>query len=275
VTSPPDTPTLASLQARFGAALRSTGADADKAIGALAGCIVDDGLAPASRVQVYRNNSRAMFEGALERTYPVLRRRVGEPYFLGLAREYRVRHPSRSGDLHWIGRDFAPWLEQHLAGSEYEWLADLARLEWACEEALVSPRERALDASQLARVAPDTLADVGLELQPCLRVVRSDFPVWSVWRENQPGEAGNPVDLSQGAQHVVVTCGDEGLVLHSLPADQFGFVAALAAGAPLGDALEASGLDVERLPGVLAWLFSDGLVVALAEPGEGIASTVP
>jgi hypothetical protein len=275
VTSPPDTPTLASLQARFGAALRSSGADADAAIDALAKCIVDDGLAPASRVQVYRNNSRAMFEGALERTYPVLRRRVGEPYFLGLAREYRVRHPSRNGDLHWIGREFASWLERHLAGSDYEWLVDLARLEWACEEVLVSPRRPALDASQLARVAPDTLADVGLELQPCLRFVRSEYPVWSVWRENQPAEAGNPVDLSQGAQHIVVTYGDEGLALHSLPADQFDFVASLAAGAPLGEALEASCLDVDRLPGVLAWLFSDGLVVELREPGEGIAATGP
>jgi hypothetical protein len=274
VTSRPDAPTLADLQARFGAALRSTGADADVAVGALAECIVDDGLAPASRVQVYRNNSRAMFEGALERTYPVLKRRVGEDYFRGLAREYRVDHPSRNGDLHWIGQAFASWLEPRLAGSEYEWLVDLARLEWACEEALVSPRRPALDASQLAEVAPDTLADVGLGLQPSLRVVRSEYPVWSVWRENQPGEPGKPIDLSQGAQHVVVTCGDDGLVLHSLPAQQFGFVAALAAGAPLGDALEASGLDVDRLPGVLAWLFSDGLVVALREPGEGIAARI-
>jgi hypothetical protein len=273
VTSPRDTPTLANLQACFGAALRSTGADADAAIGALAECVVDDGLAPASRVQVYRNNSRAMFEGALERTYPVLRRRVGEDYFRGLAREYRVWHPSRSGDLHWIGQAFASWLEPRLAGSDYEWLVDLARLEWACEEALVSPRLPALDASQLARVAPDTLADVGLELQPCLRVVRSEYPVWSVWRENQPGEPGRPVDLSQGAQHVVVACGEDGLVLHSLPADQCGFVEALAANAPLGDALEESGLDVDRLPGVLAWLFSDELVVGLRGPGEGIGAT--
>ncbi len=271
MTSPRDASTLAGLQARFGAALRSTGADADAAVGALAECIVDDGLAPGSRVQVYRNNSRAMFEGALERTYPVLRRRVGAEYFSDLAREYRVRHPSRNGDLHWIGREFSSWLEPRLAGSEYEWLVDLARLEWACEEVLVSPRRPALDASQLARVAPDTLADVGLELQPCLRFVRSEYPVWSVWRENQPAEAGNPVELSQGAQHIVVACGDDGLALHSLPADQCGFVEALAANATLGEALEASGLEVDQLPGMLAWLFSDGLVVALRGPDDSIA----
>jgi hypothetical protein len=95
-----------------------------------------------------------------------------------------------------------------------------------------------------------------------------------VWRENQPDAPGNPVDLSQGAQQIVVTCGDQGLVLHSLPAEQSGFVGALAAGASLGEALEASNLDVDRLPGVLAWLFGDGLVVALRPPGAGIAAAV-
>jgi hypothetical protein len=63
----------------------------------------------------------------------------------------------------------------------------------------------------------------------------------------------------------VVTCGDEGPVLHCLPAEHCEFVAALAAGAALGDALEASGLAVDQLPGVLAWLFGDGLVVALRD----------
>lgn len=272
MTSLPDEPTLADLQARFGAALRSTGTAVDAAVDALAKCVVGDGIAPASRVQVYRNNARAMFEGALERTYPVLRRRVGTEYFSGLAHAYREQHPSRSGDLHWIGQAFASWLERQLARTGYAWLADLARLEWACEEALVSARRPALDASKLAEVAPESLADVGLELQPCLRMVRSEYPVWSVWRANQPGAPGNPVDLSLGAQHIVVTCGDQALELHSLPPDQFAFVEALAAGAPLGAALESSGLDVDRLPGVLAWLFGDGLVVALLAPHEGTAA---
>lgn len=265
MSSPPDSTTLAGLQARFGVALRADGDEAGPAIDALAECIVDDGLAPAARVQVYRNNARAMFEGALERTYPVIRRRTGDGFFRSLVQEYRAAYPSRSGDLHWIGRAFPAWLAGRLAGSEYEWLADLARLEWACEETLVAERRAALDAAVLALVPPDELADVGLVLQPCLRVVQAAYPVWSVWRENQPGASGEPVDFSLGAQHVVVSCADEGPVLHSLPAEHCEFVTALAAGASLGDALDSSELEVEQLPGVLAWLFGEGLVVALRD----------
>jgi hypothetical protein len=271
VNSPPDAATLAHLQGRFAAALRESGPESEAAIRQLADCIVDDGLEPARRVQVYRNNARAMFEGALERTYPVLRRQVGDDQFAALAQGYRAEHPSRSGDLHWVGEKFASWIAPRVAADGRAWLADLARLEWACEEAMVAARLPPLAPAELARVAPEMLAEVGLVLQSCLRTVSSRFPVWSAWRACQVDGSGEPVDLALGAQHVVVTCGDTGLVLHSLPEEQFLFVATLAGGASLGSALELTALDVEALPGMLAWLFGEGLVTALRIPASDFA----
>jgi hypothetical protein len=268
VNSPPDAATLAHLLGRFAAALRESGPESGAAIRQLADCIVDDGLEPARRVQVYRNNARAMFEGALERTYPVLRRQVGDDQFAALAQGYRAEHPSRSGDLHWVGEKFASWIAPRVAADGRAWLADLARLEWACEETIVGARLPPLAPAELARVAPEMLAEVGLVLQSCLRTVSSRFPVWSAWRACQVDGSGEPVDLALGAQHVVVTCGDTGLVLHSLPEEQFLFVTALAGGASLGRAVESSALDVEALPGMLAWLFGEGLVTALCIPAN-------
>jgi len=272
VNSPPDTPPLAELQARFAAAIGAGTARDDDPVTALAECIVDDGLAPAARVQVYRNNVRAMFEGALARTCPVFRQRVGEDYFARLAAEYRQAHPSRSGDLHWTGRHFPEWIASRLAGTDYAWLADLARLEWACEEALVSEWLPAVPADSLARVPPEELAGVRLSLQPGLRTVSSAFPVWSVWQANQPGAPGDAVDPSLGPQQIVVAPAADGLVLHLLPADQFHFVEQLAAGSTLEDALDASGLAVERLGEALAWLFGAGLVTGVNRPGGSTTS---
>ena len=268
MNSPPEAATLSDLQGRFAAALREAGQESEAAIRQLAECIVDDGLAPARRLQVYRNNARAMFEGALERTYPVLRRQVGDEQFAALARSYRAEHPSRSGDLHWVGEKFASWLAPQVAADGRAWLAELARLEWACEEALVAARLPPLAPAELGRVAPEALAEVGLALQPCVRTVSSPFPVWSAWRAGQTDGAGDPVDLALGAQHVVVTCCDAGLVLHSLPEQQHRFVAALAGGATLGSAVELAALDLEELPGLLAWIFGEGLVTALRVPAD-------
>lgn len=267
----PDQPSLADLLSRFAAVLRSHRSESGAATRELAACVIDDGLAPESRVQVYRNNVRAIFVSALERTFPVLRRRVGDAYFEQLAIEYRTRHPSRSGDLHWIGERFAPWLRTRLAGTGYEWLGDLAELEWACEESLVAEQLPAIEKAALAAIAPEKLADVRLVLQPGTRLVRSSFPVWSVWRANQPDAQGDPVDASIGPQQVVVNCGEDGLVLHSVPADQFAFVNALASGATLAAALEYSRLDLACLPDVLAWLFAQGLVTSVDEPREEAA----
>jgi hypothetical protein len=272
VNSPPDAATLAHLQDCFAAALRESGPESGAAIRQLADCIVDDGLEPARRVQVYRNNARAMFEGALERTYPVLRRQVGDDQFAALARGYRAEHPSRSGDLHWVGEEFASWIAPRVAADGRAWLADLVRLEWACEEAMVAARLPPLAPGELARVAPETLAEVGLVLQSFLRTVSSRFPVWSAWRAGQLERAAPPLDLALGAQHVVVTCGDTGLVLHSLPEEQFLFVAALAGGETLGSAVELATLDIEALPGMLAWLFGEGLVTALRIPDDDDSS---
>lgn len=265
---PPESTNLAELQARFAAALRGPGAGAvdDPA---LIAAIVDDGLEPAARVNLYRNNARAMFTGALERSFPVLARRVGDGYFHRLAAEYRNAHPSRSGDLHWIGENFPAWLADRLAGTEYAWLADLARLERACEDVLIATDSPSIAIEALGGVVPEVLPHVQLRLQPALRCVSSAYPVWSVWRANQPDQPGDAIAVDHGAEHVIVTRADDRPVLHLRPEAEVRFVAALSAGAGLQDALENSSLPIENLPQALGWLFRNGLVVALEPPVPG------
>jgi len=269
VNSPPELSSLGQLQARFAAALCSPGHDGATADPALIAGIVDDGLEPAARLNLYRNNARAMFVGALERSFPVIVRRVGDGYFHRLAAEYRAAHPSRSGDLHWIGGNFPAWLAVRLGGTEYAWLADLARLERACEEVLVAADAPAIPIEALGGVAPEVLPEMRLRLQPTLRCVSSAFPVWSVWRANQPDQPGDAIAPDRGAEHVVVTRADDRPVLHLRPEAEVRFIAVLASGACLQDALETSSSSVEDLPRALAWLFQNGLVVALEAPVPG------
>jgi len=250
---------LPELQARFAAALRGDP-------GPIEHDVVGDGLEAAGRLDIYRNNGRAVFEGALERTYPVLRRRVGEDYFRQLAHGYRVRFPSRSGDLHGVGEHFAHYLAETEAESGYAWLAELAELEWACECAFVAAREQPVGPQALASLAPDALGLARLRLQPSLRGVASSFPVLDVWRANQPEADGHAVDLARGGQCILVSCGADGLELVEATAAALAFTRQLQAGAPLGNAVDESGLDLAELPRVLGMLFSGGLVTAVTGP---------
>jgi hypothetical protein len=244
---------LPEIQAGFAAALRG-----DTASGAAD--VAGDGLSPAGRLRIYQHNSRAMFEGALERSYPVLRRRVGEAYFSQLAHGYRQRHPSRSGDLHWVGEHFPEYLSSTQAGTGYEWLAELAALEWACESALVAAQSRPVGAEALAQLTADEIGGARLLLQQSLRCIASSFPVLEVWRANQPDGDGQPVDLSKGPQYVLVSCGETGLELREVSATILDFTRRLQQGVALGEALDQSGLAIESVAGALGLVFEAGLV---------------
>jgi len=251
---------LPELQARFSAAVRG---DPD----ALACEVSSGGVDAAGRISIYRNNSLAMFEGALERTYPVLRRRVGYDYFHQLARGYRARHPSRSGDLHWIGEHFPGYVADTETGTGYEWLAELAALEWVCETALVARQEPAVGPDSLAGLPPDQLGATGLRLQPSLRCIATSFPVLDVWRANQPGADGAPIDLARRAQCVAVSCSEAGLELRELSPAVLEFIRLLQDEATLGEAVDRSRIPIETLPDALGLLFEAGLVTAV-RPAE-------
>lgn len=252
-------PTLLELQRQFAARLRGEASG-------FASWAEADGIDSAARVGVYANNSRILFETALEQTYPVMLRRVGEQYFLQLARRYRAAHPSRAGDLHEIGRAFAEFLARDLEDSPYAWLADLARLEWACADVATQPETAGAAVTALAGLSPEALSAIQLDMAPSLRTVSSRFPVFTVWQENQPDRDGRAVDLEAGAEHVLVRAARDGCLLHRVPANVLGVARALQQGLPLAQAIDQAALPVEELPQALGLLFAEGYVARVRPP---------
>jgi hypothetical protein len=256
---------LQQLQDTFGQGLRS-GTPDHAALEQLAAG--SDTGAFEERFEVYRNNAWQFFQAALERTYPVLQRRVGPDFFRQLAREYRDVHPSRRGDLHWVGEEFPAWLAGRLDGTGYEWLADLARLEWACEEAAVAPAAAPIDLTALAQFAPDELPALRLQWQQSLRRVPSPYPIFSVWHANQGDAEPATVDLAQGAEHCVVACASDRVVVYRLDPIDFALLAASAEGQTLGTAIDSTGADANDLARLLAWAFGEGLVTGASTIGS-------
>lgn len=216
---------------------------------------------PPANLAIYRNNAGAGFHKALALTFPVLQRRVGEDYFRQLAHEYRRRFPSHSGDLHWVGREFAGFLDDYLS-SEYLWLADLARLEWSRAECLVAAELPSISANALARFAAQEFEHLVFGLQPALKLHSSSYPVFTVWLANQT-ENAPPVDQSMGSEQGMVRARAELPEVRPLDPPLFSFLCALQAGHPLGEAVARSSLDLGSLTQALEFVFSEGLVSSL------------
>lgn len=217
---------------------------------------------PIANLGIYRNNTDWQFRHALACSFPVLCRRVGDDFFRQLAFHYRKHFPSRSGDLHWVGLEFPRFLAEHLAGGDYAWLADLAALEWAREEASVAEELPALDVTSLAGFAPGELEGLTFRLQPSLKLGGSDYPVLSVWQANQM-ENAPPVDQSLGSERYLIHSRGESVMVAALTRAWFSFLQALQNGQPLGNAMEAASLDESGLLAALRFTFGEQLVVGL------------
>jgi hypothetical protein len=226
---------LRELQARFANALF------DGAVEPMQTEIVAGSVSVAERLEIYRNNLREGFIKALAIGFPVIERLVGAEYFRQLALDFLRAHPSRAGNLHCIGAPFASFLRERFADSGYAYLADVAALEWACEEALIASDAPPISPEVLREVDPASHEHLRFDLHPACSLVRSAYPIVRIWRANQPNTSSEDViDLSEGGDSVLVMRAQEGVEFHRLPAGNFAALEAFSHGLPLGAAFEAA-----------------------------------
>lgn len=230
---------LRDLQLRFVAALFEGN---DAIVSAQLGEGTPD--APA-RLGVYRNNLREGFIKTLALEFPVLEKLVGRDFFRQTALEFQLQHPSQSGDLTHVGAPFADYLRTRFADGEYDWLPDVAALEWALQCVAIAPDSAPVPVARLEEIPPHRYEDLVFESAPATRLVESRYPVVRIWQTNQPGAAPENINLGAGADHVMARRRGDELEFVRLSAADFTFARMLARRVPLGLATDAS-LAVDR-----------------------------
>jgi hypothetical protein len=197
-------------------------------------------------IAVYQNNARETFRKTLAAGYPVVARLVGESCFRGLASRFMRERPSQSGDLQAFGRDFAEFLSSIYGKSEYRYLVDVARLEWAQEEVLLLSEATPVDAQSVARIPEERLESLRLRLNPASRLIASRFPILSIWRVNQHDEP-EPVDLDAGGESVLVARQNQRVELIALDAATFALAVALSEGQTIAETFTGESLNAASL----------------------------
>ena len=148
--------------------------------------IVPNGLDSERRLAIYRTTAREAFALALEAAFPVLRACMGSEEFRSLAWTYQRAWPSLAGNLFHIGTRLPAYLALHLRGTDDEYLIDVARLEWAVQEALVAADSDALlDLTALAAVPTDRQGDIRFVVHPSISLLRTEHGVFALWQAHQ------------------------------------------------------------------------------------------
>lgn len=224
---------LPELQAAF----RAGTVGGDKQVQAT---LAAEGMLNDHRFGVYRNNIFLSLAGVLEAAYPTIRALVGAENFAVLANRFIAEHPPAAPQLYAYGAAFATFVEGFDAAvSELPFLPDLARVEWAVNEAYFAADSAPLLPAELGAVAPDDYGSLVLRLHPSAKLIESPWPVWHLW-----GAESLPDPWPEAPGRVLVQRPECKVDVLMLTPGEFAFVAGLHAGKPLGAAAD-DGADAE------------------------------
>lgn len=206
-------------------------------------------LSAAERLAVYANAYYARLIECLGEVYPLTRKSLEEEAFADLTVDYLQHHPSRSYTLHALGRHFPEYLEnirpERTSPDGPDWadfVRDLARFEWLIYEVFDGPGTEKMvpfPAQSLLDVPVARWSELQLETAPCLRLLRTDFPIndyFTAARLSTSEEA--PSAPEPAVSHVALTRRDYVVRRHPLSAAQFEILTRLQAGVDLGQALQ-------------------------------------
>ena len=198
--------------------------------------IADGGLPPHLRLSVYRNNALGSLAGVLSAAYPALERLLSAENFRLLARAFVAAHPPRRPHLSSYGAELSTFLPTFPPTASYVFLPDLARLEWARNEALFAADAPILTGRSLEGLQPEQLSGLRLAWHPATRLIESDYAIQRLWQADALGRG-----VAAGAQSVLVTRSAEGAILQRQvgPGDA-ALLRAFAGGGDLTDAAEAA-----------------------------------
>ncbi|MEP7156800.1 MAG: DNA-binding domain-containing protein, partial [Betaproteobacteria bacterium] len=198
----------------------------------------------ARRLEVYRHNVFTNLRNVLGDIFPVVKRIVGDAFFIHAADQFIRMTPSRSGDLNRYGEAWPQFLASYPHAAELPYLPDVANLEWAWHECFHAAEAASLDLGRLADVAEGEQGELLFRLHPAVRLLCSESPVLRIWQVNQEDNAGEmDIDWDDAGDHLVVRRDDAAsvdVVIQALAPPAFAFLDELARHSTLEAAASAA-----------------------------------
>ncbi len=257
---------MADVQHSFAAALFEPGSALPPAIAR------SESPSAKRRFDIYRNNVTSSLVEALKASYPVVCHLVGEEFFKAAATHYVRQEPPRSPLLFRYGAGFALFLERFPPAETVPYLGDIARLEWAWLQAYHAADRAPLSIQTLAEIPPEQLSALRFLMHPSFALLRSRWPVVSLWAAVRDQEDGPKLDMTRSEEAAVLRPGYD-VMVQLLPHGGYEFLSALESGRSLGEAAQrAAENDPDfDLAHHLQGLFGLGAVAEIVAPEEAPA----
>ena len=203
------------------------------------GIVARNGQSAARRFSVYRNNVVAGLVNAIEARFPAVKKIVGRDFFVAMARAFVVAQPPRSPLLATYGDEVADFIDSFEPARELPYLADVARIEAARTHAYHAADATPVGASQLKALGADVLVELRVDLHPSLAIVRSGYPVVTIWAMNSGERDLAPIE-NWSAEDALIVRPHLEVKVRLLPPGGAVFLRALGEGRSLDEAAEVA-----------------------------------
>lgn len=165
------------------------------------------GTIPKKRFSVYRNNVALSLMKVLASTYPVVEEIVGEEFFAIMAKEFAMSHLPHSPVMITYGEEFSGFLKSFPPVEHLPYLSDIAQLEWHRNSAYHGADGSPLPIEVLSEVSEEQLPHLRFDLLPTLKIIKSNFPITSIWNAHQqdtPARHLEGIDMQQGETALIL-----------------------------------------------------------------------
>lgn len=249
------------LQAAVSAALVNPEVSPPKSLEKLAG-----GKEPTKRFNVYRNNVAMSLITVLGETFPTVRQFTGEKFFNAMARHYAVDHLPESPVMLTYGASFPDFIADYQPARQLACLSDLARLEWARNQAYHAADSAPLAIERLAEYQEAEIPHLTFSFHPSCRLIASAWPVVSIWHAHQQEEPEAALkSLPEGGEQALINRPHLDVLVHPLQKASAIFARCLMERKNFASAVEAAVIEDKNfdIPANLAGLFSTGAITGV------------
>ena len=204
--------------------------------------IVQSELSGLERLNIYRNNTFITLTDALESTFPVVQKLVGDDFFNYMAGEYIKTSPPIAGPLNEYGDNFSCFIEEFKPASSLSYLSDIARLEWLLNVSYHSANLPPLYIKDLSSFTELQLPKLKFHFHPSCKLLSSNHPVDQIWKMNQEGSTAHQIDIDKPSNILIVRPYDM-VMMHSIDQISMDFIKLLTR----GKSLEVTYLNVKNI----------------------------
>ncbi len=150
--------------------------------------MLNTGKLPATALMgIYRNNTIGGITHAMQLTYPVMEKLVGEDFFKFACLKYIEQHKPVSGNLDDYGGEFADFLANFPPAQGYPYFPDVAKLEWLFHLSSIAEKAEIIDQQSIAEVPQEKYFNLHFTFHPSVYFLSSKYPVHKIWQVSQDG----------------------------------------------------------------------------------------